>query len=345
MTALDDAAWPSYRRDGFLCLGPLIDQAAAESLCQRADDLLSGRSLDAGVELYLAAGAAAELRGVHAGAAFGELLRHPVVAELAARQYGRHAAVSVFADRVSRQPATVGAWWQDGGDDWQLDRDPLLTVWVALTPLRGLELVRGSHCEGLLQPAGGPLDAGLVAREPALPLVAVELAPGEALALHACTVRRWQPAAALRHCRLLTAALLDGRTLDAVSGRRLPPLFGRRPPPEEDLPFLARLHAELRELRERALPAQVVEARWHALEAAQLHFAALEERSRVLHRSFLAAERYALSLQEANERLAQQRGEAERYAWDLEKQRAAAEAYARDLERHLRQAAAEPVQE
>jgi phytanoyl-CoA hydroxylase len=84
---------------------------------------------------------------------------------------------------------TVLPWHQDGGLFWGLDRDPILQIWTALddAPLEAgcVEVVPGSHKEGLATPLGGVIPDEHVRRrraeESRLPLPAVA---GEAILLH-----------------------------------------------------------------------------------------------------------------------------------------------------------------
>jgi hypothetical protein len=73
---------------------------------------------------------------------FRPLVAHQLFLEVCERMYAPHAPVSVFHAMVLEDPAsageeTVAAWRQDGGEDWQLDRDPLVTLWVALDDAAG----------------------------------------------------------------------------------------------------------------------------------------------------------------------------------------------------------------
>jgi phytanoyl-CoA hydroxylase len=53
---------------------------------------------------------------------------------------------------------TILPWHQDGGNVWSLDRDPLLTTWVALVPATQangcMDCIPGSHQLGLLSQFG-----------------------------------------------------------------------------------------------------------------------------------------------------------------------------------------------
>ncbi len=59
-------------------------------------------------------------------------------------------------------------WHQDGGRFWGLDRDPILQIWTALddAPVAAgcVEVLPGSHRDGLATPLGGLVPAPLAAR-------------------------------------------------------------------------------------------------------------------------------------------------------------------------------------
>jgi ectoine hydroxylase-related dioxygenase (phytanoyl-CoA dioxygenase family) len=84
---------------------------------------------------------------------------------------------------------TVLPWHQDGGQFWGLDRDPFLQIWTALddAPVEAgcVEVLPGSHKEGLATPLGGVVPDEHVERrranENAVPLPAKA---GEAILLH-----------------------------------------------------------------------------------------------------------------------------------------------------------------
>ena len=78
-------------------------------------------------------------------------------------------------------------WHQDGGSFWGLSRDPVLQIWTALddAPVESgcVELIPGSHLQGLATPLGGVIPDDVAARNTS-PRLLVPARAGEALLLH-----------------------------------------------------------------------------------------------------------------------------------------------------------------
>ncbi len=181
-TQLGDERWDRYFRQGFLHLGQLVDAGELQRLRDRADDLALGRVLNPQVQVQLDTGGRYEdlpevtwqpatgtlryrkVQGLETDELFGAVLRRPVFAEIAAHHYGRHTSATLFRAMVMNKPASHGTvlpWHQDGGEVWALDRDPLITIWMALddaTVANGcVEVIPGSHRLGLLTQQGSTL--------------------------------------------------------------------------------------------------------------------------------------------------------------------------------------------
>lgn len=196
---------------------------------------------------------------------------------------------------VMNKPAgrgTVLPWHQDGGDVWALDRDPLVTVWVALDPATRangcVEVVRGTHRLGLLSQRGSTLSEADARRHcPAERVEPLEVEPGHGVLIHNWLIHRsgTNPSAVPR--RAFTACYADGRTRSVLAGDRFPMVFGSLP----DRPD----HFVLHLLRERET---------------------YREAARI-------AEEYATSLRRDNLALRAGRDEIERYARSLEAERLA----------------------
>jgi ectoine hydroxylase-related dioxygenase (phytanoyl-CoA dioxygenase family) len=131
-------------------------------------------------------------------------MRQPALRAVCAHVYGNHAGIGVYRAMVMCKPAgahgggTTLPWHQDGGDWWALDRDPLIFVWLALSPATrangAVQVVRGSHRRGLLSRRGHTLDGAALAAvvDGAAPgdIVDVELQPGQAFLCHNWLVHR-----------------------------------------------------------------------------------------------------------------------------------------------------------
>jgi len=203
--------------------------------------------------------------------------------------------VSIFRAMIMNKPAGQGTtlpWHQDGGDVWALDRDPLVTIWVALDPATRangcVEMVRGTHRLGLLTDRGSTLKEEDARQHcPPEKIEPLEVLPGHAVLLHNWLIHRsgTNPTAIPR--RAFTACYMDGRTRSTVTGGSFPMVFG----PLTDQPdhFVRHLRQECETLRE----------------------------------SFRNLEEYALSLRRDNEALRASRDEIDRYAKRLEAECAA----------------------
>lgn len=305
---VSEQQWSDYLRDGYLRLGAVLDLEEVRALCDRADDLALGRVSNPEVEMQLDTGGDYEqlpgavrafaegthryrkIQGLQHDALYSRLLRLPLFAEIAARHYGRHASVSIFRAMVMNKPAGQGTylpWHQDGGDVWKLDRDPLVTIWVALDPATRangcLEVVPGTHRLGLLTTYGSTVRDEDVARHcPAERVLPLEVEAGHALLLHNWLIHRSgiNPSPVPR--RAFTACYMDGRALSTLTGQHFPLVFGEEPS-EEHL-YLAHLRGEHRSLRE-------------AVRGAEEHIRGLEGENARLRQMREEAERYALTLE------------------------------------------------
>jgi hypothetical protein len=235
---LTESQWSDYLRDGYLRLGPVLSPEEVAALCARADELALGSRTFPELELQPDTGGDYEqlpgavhafergtllyrkIQGLQHDPLFARLLRQPLFAEICARHYGAHAPVSIFRAMVMNKPAGQGTylpWHQDGGDVWKLDRDPLVTTWVALDPATRangcLEVVPGTHRLGLLTTFGSTLTPADAERHcPADAVLPLEVEPGHALLLHNWLIHRSgiNPSPVPR--RAFSACYMDGRT-------------------------------------------------------------------------------------------------------------------------------------
>jgi Phytanoyl-CoA dioxygenase (PhyH) len=305
---LTEAQWNDYSRDGFLHLGEVLTAAGVELLCQRADDLALGRIVNSNVQMQLDTGGIYEdlpnavtafergttgyrkIQGLEADEHFMVLLRHAVFREVCARIYGEHCAVSIFRAMVMNKPAEHGTllpWHQDGGDVWALDRDPLVTIWVALdrasTANGCVEIIPGSHRLGLLSTFGSSVSDEDAARHcPAESVVQLEVEAGHAVLLHNWMLHRsgMNPSPTPR--RAFTTCYMDGRTLNTLTGSPFPIVWGDGPTePDGFVRQLMEDRAALSESRARA----------------EEYALSLQETNRVLQASLHDATTYARSLE------------------------------------------------
>ncbi len=272
---LTEQQWNDYSRDGFLHLGKVLEPEELEALRHRADDLALGNVKNPDVQMQLDTGGVYEdlpaavrafdrgtmlyrkIQGLETDELFVRLVKHPLFLEICARQYGSHAPVSIFRAMVMNKPAgqgTVLPWHQDGGDVWRLDRDPLVTVWVALDPATRangcMEVVPGTHRLGLLSLYGSTVEEEHVKVHcPAERVQPLEVEAGHAVLLHNWLIHRSgvNPTSVPR--RALTVCYMDGRTLSTLTGNPFPLVAGSLP---AEYPFVHQLRQDCATLRELA---------------------------------------------------------------------------------------------
>ncbi|MET1079386.1 MAG: phytanoyl-CoA dioxygenase family protein [Pseudomonas sp.] len=297
---LTELQWSDFDRDGFVHLGKLLDADTIAELTQRADDLASGAQINPQVQLQLDTGGDYDalpeavssfqsgtrlyrkIQGLENDPLYSPLVRHPLFLNICARLYGAHAPVSLFRAMIMNKPAGQGTylpWHQDAGDVWALDRDPLVTIWLALDPaMRAngcVEIIPGSHRLGLLSAHGSTLGAEDVQRhcppERALPL---EVEAGHAVLMHNWLIHRSGVNPSNQPRRAFTACYMDGRTRSVLTGHHFPLLAGTLSQTPDH--YVQHLQTELAAVRHSQATAQEYA---HALEqeVAKLH-AALEHR-------------------------------------------------------------------
>lgn len=274
--ALDAAQWQQFDRDGVISLGQVVSPELADRLAERGDHLATGLITNPCIALQLDTGGAYDalpdpvahfdrstllyrkVQGLEHDDLFRPLLQLPIVREICARMYNAHEGVSVFRAMLMNKPAGQGTylpWHQDGGHVWQLDRDPLVTLWMALddaTPENGcMEYIPGSHRLGLLTAQGSTLAEELAERHcpPAArrPLI---VRKGEMLLMHNWTVHRSGVNTSDRPRRAFTTCLMDARTISTATGNRWPMVFGAVD--DEPYPFVRHLQDENAFLRDTA---------------------------------------------------------------------------------------------
>ncbi|MQA30641.1 MAG: hypothetical protein GEU82_12530, partial [Luteitalea sp.] len=307
---LTDEQWRQYDQQGYLRLGSMFGASHLDKLRQRLDDIMLGQVRNPALQFQLDTGGRYEdlpdpvaelatatlkyrkVQGLESDPLVLDLIRLDLFRDICARQYGKHASVSIFRAMMMNKPANQGThlpWHQDAGDVWKLDRDPLVTVWVALdaaTRENGcLQIIPGSHKLGLLSKNGSTISASHAETYcPDEAITYLEVEAGEAILLHNWLLHRSGINGTDAPRRALTTCYMDGRTISTLTGDRFPIVFGEHEDTEEAMPFLK----------------------------------ALGEENRRLQTAAAEAERYAKSLLEDNQRREQMRSEAEAYAKSLE---------------------------
>lgn len=371
--------WQSFHKNGYLHLGRVLTDDEVGALKQRADDLAMGTVVNPDVQMQMDTGGAYEqlpaavshfeegtrlyrkIQGLENDALFLSLIRKPVCLEVCAEMYGRHASISIFRAMIMNKPAgqgTVLPWHQDGGNVWALDRDPLVTIWVALddaTTQNGcMDCIPGSHRLGLLSLFGSTAsDENVQLHCPPEKVQSLEVKSGHAILLHNWLIHRSGINSSPVPRRAFTMCCMDGRTCSTFTGDHFPIITGSLP--TETMPFLKQLLDERKLLQQKAARAEAYatsleadnkilkqmreEAEKYALSLEAGHsillqgkavgkereeqkpVTGLEAERKILQQRAARAEEYAISLEADNKTLKQMREEAEKYALSLEAER------------------------
>jgi len=282
MDLLSEQQWHEYDRVGFLRLGTVLNAVELAALQQRMDDIMLGRVRYPELRFQLDTGGKYEelpdavpdtteqtlayrkVQGLEADPLMRELIERPLFREICARHYGQHAGASIFRAMMMNKPAGKGThlpWHQDAGDVWKLDRDPLVTIWIAFddaTPMNGcMQAIPGSHRLGLLSKNGSTLSAEDAARHcPESKIVDLDIRAGEALLLHNWLIHRSDVNHTDKPRRAMTTCYMDARTRTTLTGDTFPLVFGRAEDLAIDWPFLDHVKTENERLRETAVEAE-----------------------------------------------------------------------------------------
>lgn len=260
--ALTEREWAEFEEEGFLRLGQVASEDQLLRLQARMDAIMLGKIRYDGMYFQLdsASGNYGDVPsgGAWAGATlnyrkiemlerdpeFLTYLQHPLFQSICQRVYGE--SVSVYRSMFMNKPAlrgTVLPYHQDGGDQWGLDRNPLITVWTALddaTIENGcVQIVPKSHKLGLLSEWGHTItpeqEKELAPDEASLFL---EAKAGEVILLHNWLLHRSGINTIERPRRAFSVCYMEGATLSKNNpNRKFPLVFGEGAMrPEAQLP-------------------------------------------------------------------------------------------------------------
>ncbi|MCU0683712.1 MAG: phytanoyl-CoA dioxygenase family protein [Polyangiaceae bacterium] len=246
--ALEDAL-AFYATEGYAPLGRVLTDEALEALRARSDDLMLGRVAYPGLFFQRDPNTGAyddlpygkgyegpsldyrKLEKLELDPLFFAYLRNPLFGRVA-RALVR-GAVTVYRATLFNKPAAGGTplpWHQDDGRFWGIDRAPALQIWTALDdapPEAGcVEVVPGSHREGLATPLGGLVPAPLVAARGDPSGLLLEARAGDAFLLHNHVWHRSGVNRSGRPRRAFTVCYLDAETR-CLRRRRAPRQFVR----------------------------------------------------------------------------------------------------------------------
>src|SRR5262245_56369894 len=197
-----------YREDGFARVGRVFEEDALAELRARADAIMLGEVVhpglffqhDSGTGRYEDlqykkgwVGPSAHYRKIEKlerDPLFWALINHPLFERIARAWIPGD--ISIYRAVLFNKPAhggTVLPWHQDGGSYWGLDRNPTLQIWTALddAPAESgcLEIIPGSHRDGLATPLGGVIPAHVASkRDIERERLFVPAAAGEVVLIH-----------------------------------------------------------------------------------------------------------------------------------------------------------------
>lgn len=232
------AALTHYRAHGYARLGKLMGPAQLAELRARTDELMTGQRTYPGLFFQLDAAtgryedlengkgwqgpsrAYRKLEKLEQDPLFRAWIEEPTFGVLARAVYPGAPRITVYRAIVMSKPEGGGTplpWHQDGGRFWGIDREPALQVWTALddAPQDGgcLEVLPGSHADGLATPLGGVVPEDHVrARDADARAVSLPAEAGEVLLLHNHVWHRSARSRTGQLRRAFSVCYMDGAT-------------------------------------------------------------------------------------------------------------------------------------
>jgi len=225
-----------FAQHGYARLGTVLSAAGVEHLARRADALMTGEiaysemffqhDSPSGRYADLAYGqgwvgpslAYRKLEGLELDPLFRAWIENPLFERIAHAALGP--AVSLYRAVLWNKAAGAGTelpWHQDDGNFWGIDRAPSLQIWTALDDAPAdagcLEVVPGSHCDGLASPEGGTVQAHRLAETDAAGhAIRLPARAGEAILVHNHVWHRSGRNATSRPRRAISISYLDAAT-------------------------------------------------------------------------------------------------------------------------------------
>jgi ectoine hydroxylase-related dioxygenase (phytanoyl-CoA dioxygenase family) len=248
---LSEAEWEQFERDGYLVLGQVISDAELEALSRRMDEIMLGRAryegmffqLDSETGVYSDVPSGGgwvkptlnyrKIEQLERDSLFLAYLQHPVFREITRRVYGEDVAIyrAMFMNKPA-QRGTILPYHQDGGTQWSLSMNPLITVWTALddsTAENGcVQIIPGSHKLGLLSERGHTITPEQEAEHCADDRsVLLEVPAGTAVLLHNWLLHRSGVNTIDRPRRAFSVCYMDAATRSTRNAaHRFPLVFG-----------------------------------------------------------------------------------------------------------------------
>jgi ectoine hydroxylase-related dioxygenase (phytanoyl-CoA dioxygenase family) len=142
--------------------------------------------------------------------------------------------ISCFRAMFMNKPAhrgTVLPYHQDGGSQWQLDRENFVTVWTALDPATiangCVQIIPGSHKLGLLSERGHTITAEQEAQYcDDSKSIYLEAKAGESFLLHNYVLHRSGVNTSAQSRRAFSVVYMDAATRSTNDGKGFPVIFG-----------------------------------------------------------------------------------------------------------------------
>lgn len=253
MDRLTDAQWAQYQRDGFIRLGKLLSDQELAAMQKRIDDIMLGEAdvnynrmlmqLDSETGSYEDAGRQSyghkgrtlgyrKIQDLEYDPLFLEFMQRPIFRHICAHEYGEQTPIDCFRAMFMNKPANKGTFLPWHQDRWtSLDRDPLVTIWLALDPATiengCVQLIPATH-HHLINPSHG---SGFLTKEQAAEhctedkRIFLELQPGEAALLHNWTLHGSDVNRSSQSRRAFSVCYMDGRSVSR-SNEKFSRIFG-----------------------------------------------------------------------------------------------------------------------
>ena len=254
MQFITNEQWTSFERDGYLRLGPLLNDDMLAALQQRIDEIMLGTAaidydrvmmqLDPSTSEYKDISAQTKghkastrhyrkIQDLELDPLFLDYMRHPVARELCARTYGPDTPIASYRAMFMNKPAGSGTFLPWHQDRWtHLDRDPLLTLWTALDPATAangcVQVLPSSHRMGLINPehpSGFLTDEQSAAVVEEVSPMHLELDAGEAVLLHNWLLHSSDTNHTKIARRAFSVCYMDANTV-CSNGGEYPVIFG-----------------------------------------------------------------------------------------------------------------------
>lgn len=248
----------AFRHEGYARLGPVLSERGAVALAARAQALMLGPEPAPGLfyqhdsptgryeDLAFNEGWTGpspryrKLERLELDPLFLAWIENPLFARIARAFLGEEVALyrSVLWNKAAGRNMAV-PWHQDDGRFWGLDRPPSLQIWTALddAPEEAgcLEVVPGTHHDGLASPEGGTITPqALLEARASERAVALPARRGEAILVHNHLWHRTGQNRTGAPRRAISISLLGGQ-VRCARRRRAPRQFLRLFKAEEEL--------------------------------------------------------------------------------------------------------------